>query len=87
MRSIFKFFRDFLFFFLLTWFAMDLWTLCKGNLRPLRRKGINVEWLVNTRQEELPETVNEIQRDRCTYIGFRVTYTYSEPTLIKRTEQ
>jgi len=50
MRSIFKFFRDFLFFFLLTWFAMDLWTLCKGNLRPLRRKGINVEWLVNTRQ-------------------------------------
>ncbi len=87
MRSIFKFFRDFLLGFLLTWFVMDLWTLCKGNLRPLRRKGINVEWLVNTRQKELSETVNEIQRDRCTYIGFRVTYTYSEPTLIKRTEQ
>lgn len=86
MKSISKFFRNFLLGFLLTWFAMDLWTLCKGNLRPLRRKGINVEWLVNTRQGELSETVNEIQRDRCTYIGFRVTYTYSEPTLIWRTE-
>lgn len=87
MKSIYKFFRDFLLGFLLTWFAMDMWALCNGNIRPLRRKGINVEWLVNTRQGELSETVNEIQRDRCTYIGFRVTYTYSEPTLIRRTEQ
>ena len=40
MKSIFKFLRNFLLGFLLTWYAMDLWTLCKGDLRPLWRKGI-----------------------------------------------
>ena len=86
MKSIFKFLKDFLLGFLLTWYAMDLWTLCKGDLRPLWRKGINVEWLFNTRQGELSETVNETQRDRRTYIGFRVTYTYSEPIITRNTE-
>ena len=86
MKSTFMFLRDFLLGFLLTWYALDLWTLCKGDLRPLWRKGINVEWLVNTRQGELSETVNETQRDRSTYIGFRVTYTYSEPMITRNTE-
>ena len=86
MKSIFKFLRDFMLGFLLTWSALDLWTWCKGDLRPLWRKGINVEWLVNTRQGELSETVNETQRDRSTYIGFRVTYTYSEPMITRNTE-
>ena len=85
MKSIFKFLRNFLLGFLLTWYAMDLWTLCKGDLRPLRRKGINVEWLVNTTQGELTE-VNETQRDRHTYIGFRVTYTYCEPIITRNAE-
>ena len=86
MKSIFKFLRNFLLGFLLTWYAMDLWTLCKGDLRPLRRKGINVEWLVNTTQRDLTETVNETQRDSRTYIGFRVTYTYSEPIITRNAE-
>ena len=86
MKSIFKFLKDFMLGFLLTWYAMDLWTLCKGDLRPLWRKGLNVEWLVNTRQGELTETVNETQRDRRTYIGFRVTYTYCEPIITRNTE-
>ena len=86
MKSIFKFLRNFLLGFLLTWSAMDLWTLCKGDLRPLRRKGINVEWLVNTTQGDLTETVNETQRDSRTYIGFRVTYTYSEPIITRNAE-
>ena len=85
MKSIFKFLRNFLLGFLLTWYAMDLWTLCKGDLRPLWRKGINVEWHVNTRQGELTE-VNETQRDRRTYIGFRVTYTYCEPIITRNAE-
>lgn len=86
MKSIFKLLRNFLLGFLLTWYAMDLWTLCKGDLRPLRRKGINVEWLVNTTQGDLTETVNETQRDSRTYIGFRVTYTYSEPIITRNAE-
>jgi hypothetical protein len=85
MKSIFKFLRNFLLGFLLTWYAMDLWTLCKGDLRPLWRKGINVERLVNTRQGELTG-VNETQRDRRTYIGFRVTYTYCEPIITRNAE-
>ena len=48
MKGIFKFVRNFLFGFLLTWYAIDIWKLCKGDLRPLWRKEINVEWLVNT---------------------------------------
>ena len=86
MKSIFKFLRNFLLGFLRTWYAMDLWTLCIGDLRPLRRKGINVEWLVNTTQGDLTETVNETQRDSRTYIGFRVTYTYSEPIITRNAE-
>lgn len=86
MKGIFKFIRNFLFGFLLTWYAIDMWKLCKGDLRPLWRKGINVEWLVNTKQSELPESVDDVERDNRTYIGFRVTYTYSEPTILRKTE-
>lgn len=49
MKGIFKFVRNFLFGFLLTWYAIDMWKLCKGDLHPLWRKGINIEWLVNTK--------------------------------------
>jgi len=35
-----------------------------------------VEWLVNTKQDEQ-------EKDRLTFLGFRVTYTYSEPVLLK----
>lgn len=31
----------------------------------------------------MPKTVDEVQGDNCAYIGFRVTYTYTEPILIK----
>ena len=86
MKGIFKFVRNFLFGFLLTWYAIDMWKLCKGDLHPLWRKGINVEWLVNTTQGDLTETVNETQRDSRTYIGFRVTYTYSEPIITRNAE-
>ena len=86
MKSIFKFVRNFLFGFLLTWYTIDIWKLCKGDLRPLWRKGINVEWLVNTKQSELSESVDDVERDSRTYIGFRVTYTYSEPIITRNAE-
>jgi hypothetical protein len=86
MKGIFKFVRNFLFGFLLTWYAIDMWKLCKGDLHPLWRKGINIEWLVNTKQSELSESVDDIERDNRTYIGFRVTYTYSEPIILRKTE-
>ena len=66
--------------------AIDMWKLCKGDLHPLWRKGINVEWLVNTKQSELSESVDDLERDHRTYIGFRVTYTYSEPIILRKTE-
>lgn len=86
MKGIFKFIRNFLFGFLLTWYAIDMWKLCKGDLHPLWRKGINVEWLVNTKQSELSDSVDDVERDSRTYIGFRVTYTYSEPIILRKTE-
>lgn len=86
MKGIFKFIRNFLFGFLLTWYAIDMWKLCKGDLHPLWRKGINVEWLVNTKQSELSESVDDVERDTRSYIGFRVTYTYSEPIILRKTE-
>ena len=86
MKGIFKFVRNFLFGFLLTWYAIDMWKLCKGDLHPLWRKGINIEWLVNTKQSELSESVDDVERDSRTYIGFRVTYTYSEPIILRKTE-
>ena len=70
--------KDFMFGFLLTWFAIDMWNLSKGNIRPLWRKGINVEWLVNTKLDE--------ENDRLTFVGFRVTYTYTEPAIIRTDE-
>ena len=83
MKNTFKFIRDFLLGFLLTWYALDMWKLFHGDLRPLWRKGINVEWLVNTKLCKMPKTADEVHGDKCTYIGFRVTYTHSEPLLIK----
>ena len=77
--GIMKFIRDFLFGFLITWFAMDMWNLSKGNIRPLWRKGIDIEWLVNTKQ-------NEKENDRLTFVGLRVTYTYTEPAIIQTDE-
>lgn len=83
MKNVLKFIRNFLFGFLLTWYALDMCKLFHGDLRPLWRKGINVEWLINTKLSEMPKTVDDVQGDNCTYIGFRVTYTYTEPIFIK----
>ena len=86
MKSIINFTKDFLLGFLLTWYAIDMWKLFHGDLRPLWRKGINVELLFNTKQCELSESVEEKQTDRRTYIGLRVTYSYNEPTIIRNLE-
>ena len=86
MKIVFKFIRNFLLGFLLTWYAIDMWKLFHGDLRPLWRKGINIEWLVNTKQGDFSDSIDEVQRDRCTYVGFRVTYTYSEPPIIRNVE-
>lgn len=74
-----KFIRNFLLGFLITWFAMDMWNLSKGDIRPLWRKGINVEWLVNTKQDET-------ENDRLSFVGFRITYTYTEPAIVQTDE-
>ena len=83
MKNVLRFIRNFLFGFLLTWYALDMWKLFHGDLRPLWRKGINVEWLVNSKLSEMSKSADEKQRDERTFIGFRVTYTYTEPILIK----
>ena len=79
MKSIFNLLKDFLLGFLITWFAMDMWNLSKCDIRPLWRKGINVEWLVNTKQDET-------ENDRLSFVGFRVTYTYTEPAIVRSDE-
>ena len=76
MKDFINFIKDFLLGFLLTWYALDPWKLFHGDICPLWRKGVDVEWLVNTKKDEHTQ-------DKRTYMGFRVTYTYSEPVLLK----
>lgn len=86
MKNIINFIKDFLLGYFLTWYALDIWNLFQGNLCPLWRKGINVEWIISTKHSDLSESIEEKQIDRRTYIGFRVTYTYNEPTIIRNIE-
>ena len=64
--------------FLFFYFALDMWRLATGDLRPLRKKGILVEWLVYSQMEQ-NDSIDEY--DKHTYTGFRITYTYHEPLL------
>lgn len=52
MKDFINFIKDFLLGFLLTWYALDLWKQFQGDICPLWRKGIDVEWLVNTKKDE-----------------------------------
>ena len=63
MKFVFNFIKNFLLGFLLTWYAVDLWKLFNGDMRPLWRKGINIEWLVNTKYDEKTAFVNNSQGD------------------------
>ena len=81
---IWVFTKSFVFSFLLSYFAIDLWRLSTGDMRPLRKKGILVEWLVRSKKE-YNDSTNE-STDRRTYTGFRITYTYHEPLLLRQSE-
>jgi hypothetical protein len=66
--GVWKYTKLYLFIFLFTYFAADVWRLATGDLFPLRKKGILVEWLVQ-------------QSDDQAYTAVRVTYTYNEPLI------
>ena len=85
MKYILTLIKSYIFGFLLTYFAIDMWRLATGDLRPLRKKGILVEWLVHS-QKEYNDTVAD-SADRHTYTGLRITYTYYEPLLFSNHEQ
>lgn len=76
MKAVLVFLKNFFTGAALGWLIADMAYLFMGDMRPLWRKGVNVEWLVNTKQDEQTQ-------DKRTYMGFRVTYTYSEPVLLK----
>ena len=76
MKAVLVFLKNFFTGAALGWFIADMAYLFMGDMRPLWRKGVDVEWLVNTQQDEQ-------EKDRLTFLGFRVTYTYSEPVLLK----
>ena len=84
MKYVLTLIKSYIFGFLLTCFAIDMWRLATGDLRPLRKKGILVEWLVHS-QKEYNDTITE-SADRHTYTGFRITYTYHEPLLFRHKE-
>jgi hypothetical protein len=46
-----------------------MWRLSKGDLFPLRKKGILLEWYIK-------------KADDRTFTAVRVTYTYNEPLLL-----
>ena len=64
--GVWKYTKLYLFIFLFTYFAADVWRLATGDLLPLRKKGILVEWLVQKYDDQA-------------YTAVRVTYTYHEP--------
>ena len=76
MKDFINFIKDFLLGFLLTWYALDLWKLFHGDICPLWRKGVDVEWLVNTKKDEQTHFF-------FTDTASTETYTYSEPVLLK----
>ena len=76
MKAVLVFLKNFFTGAVLGWFLADMAYLFMGDMRPLWRKGVDVEWLVNTKQDEH-------EKDRLTFLGFRVTYTYSEPVILK----
>ena len=80
MKNIWKFLKYYLFGFLLAYFAIDMWRLANGDMRSLRKKGIQLEWLVHKKKEYSDTTSIEIA-DRLIYSGIRVTYTYHEPLI------
>jgi hypothetical protein len=79
-KEIWVFMRTFVkhcvFCFLLFYFAFDVWRLSVGDMRPLRKKGIFVEWFVHTQMDQ-NDSVNQYT-DKHTYAGFRITY-YLKP--------
>ena len=77
-RAVWEFIKSSVFSFLLFYFAFDMWHLSTGDMRPLIKKGIWVEWLVHSQMEQ-HDSLDEY--DRRTYTGFRITYTYHEPIL------
>ena len=79
MEYVLAFMKSFIFSFLLTYFAIDVWRLATGDLLPLRKKGILVEWLVHSKKE-YNDTIAE-SVDRQAYTGLRITYTYHEPLM------
>ena len=81
MKYVLTLIKSYIFGFLLTYFAIDMWRLTTGDLWPLRKKGILVEWLVHSKKE-YNDTITE-SADRNTYAGLRITYTYHEPLLLK----
>lgn len=81
IKSIFRYLRVFLLSFLISWFMLDIWHLSQGDMRPLKRKGVQVEWLIHSSQELLSDTEFGFHNERSQYIGVRITYTYVSPIL------
>ena len=46
--AVWEFIKSSVFSFLLFYFAFDMWHLSTGDMRPLIKKGIWVEWLVHS---------------------------------------
>ena len=67
--GVLKYTKLYLFVFLFSYFAADMWRLSTGDLFPLRKKGILLEWYIK-------------QADDRTFTAVRVTYTYNEPLLL-----
>ena len=79
IKNILKYLRVFLLSFLISWLMLDIRHLLQGDMGPLKRKGIQVEWLIQSRQTSLSDTEYNVLNDKFNYIGVKITYTYVEP--------
>lgn len=79
MKRALVFARDFLLGFLIAWTVVAMWNLLHGDNRVLKKKGILVEWIICTKQDEIPAEMKSININEYKYVGFRVTYSQGEP--------
>ena len=70
-KDIVEFLKKFVIFFLVGWFAGDAIRICRGDMRPLTRKGIEFQCITQTRQYEL-DSIGKMEK-QTTLLGFRLT--------------
>ena len=72
-ESVLRYLKSLAIAFLVGWFAGDVILLCRGNMSPLTRKGIQVFCITQTQQHPTDST-GTLEKET-TLLGFKITLT------------